>query len=141
MESVIMKFFTHFIFALAASLIATHALSQDLSGWSDKTLCRLASSQQDDPQYLQEAKNRGLSCGDNISIKTASASSMHTFRSVSNPTSPGALPQIGTCSGSLTQPSSNDATSKAFSDVNLQDHLAASIHLSIDLYFLIYLCI
>jgi len=48
---------------LTASLMATHALSLDLSGWSDKTVCRLASSQQDDPQYLQEAKNRGLSCG------------------------------------------------------------------------------
>ena len=48
---------------LSASLMATPALSQDLSGWSDKTICRLASSQQDDPQYLQEAKNRGLSCG------------------------------------------------------------------------------
>jgi len=48
---------------LTASLMATHVLSQDLSGWSDKTVCRLASSQQDDPQYLQEAKKRGISCG------------------------------------------------------------------------------
>jgi hypothetical protein len=122
-----MNFYRRIVCALIASLMATHALSQDLSGWSDKTVCRLASSQQDDPQYLQEAKNRGLSCGDNIAIKTASDSSMQTFRSVSNPTSQGALPQIGTCSGSLTQPSSNDATSKAFSDVNLQDHLAGPV--------------
>jgi len=46
--------------------MATHALSQDLSGWSDKTVCRLASSQQGAPQYLQEAKNRGLSCGSGV---------------------------------------------------------------------------
>jgi len=50
--------------------MATHALSQDLSGWSDKTLCRLASSQQDDPQYLQEATERGISCGNGVTKKT-----------------------------------------------------------------------
>ena len=32
------------IFVLIASLMATHALSQDLSGWSDKTVCRLVKS-------------------------------------------------------------------------------------------------
>ena len=58
-----MNFYCRIVCVLIASLMATHALSQDLSGWSDKTLCRLASSQQDDPQYLQEAKNRGLNCG------------------------------------------------------------------------------
>ena len=54
---------------LTASLMATHALSQDLSGWSDKTVCRLASSQRDDPQYplyLIEAKNRELNCGSGV---------------------------------------------------------------------------
>ena len=55
---------------LSVSLIATHAVSQDLSGWSDKTVCRLASSQQDDPQYLQEAKVRGLACGGSSSSET-----------------------------------------------------------------------
>jgi hypothetical protein len=29
---------------LCASLVATHALSQDISGWSDKTVCRLVKS-------------------------------------------------------------------------------------------------
>ena len=54
--------------------MATHALSQDLSGWSDKTLCRLASSQQDDPQYLQEATERGISCGSGVAKKQSSNS-------------------------------------------------------------------
>jgi hypothetical protein len=58
-----MNFYCRIVCVLIASLMATHALSQELSDWSDKTVCRLASSQQDDPQYLQEAKNRGLSCG------------------------------------------------------------------------------
>jgi len=60
---------------LAASLMATHALSQDLSGWSDKTVCRLAISQQDDPQYLQEAKNRGLNCGGEVNQTQATSTS------------------------------------------------------------------
>jgi hypothetical protein len=65
-----MKSSIRIIFVLIASLMATHALSQDLSGWSDKTLCRLASSQQDDPQYLQEATERGISCGNGVTKKT-----------------------------------------------------------------------
>ena len=59
--------------------MATHALSQDLSGWSDKTLCRLASSQQDDPQYLQEATERGISCG-NGATKSASKASKNSTK-------------------------------------------------------------
>ena len=61
-----MNFYFRIVCALIASVMATHALSQDLSGWSDKTVCRLASSQQGAPQYLQEAKNRGLSCGSGV---------------------------------------------------------------------------
>jgi len=59
---------------LAVSLMATPALSQDISGWSDKTVCRLASSQQDDPQYLQEAKSRGLSCGGSATQESSRSS-------------------------------------------------------------------
>ena len=70
LRAVMFKSYMHIIFVLSASLMATHALSQDLSGWSDKTVCRLASSQQDDPQYLQEAKKRGLSCGSRAAKKT-----------------------------------------------------------------------
>jgi hypothetical protein len=61
--------FGYFCF-ICASLLATYSFSQDPSGWSDKTLCRLASSQQDDPQYLQEANNRGLNCGSGVAKKT-----------------------------------------------------------------------
>lgn len=41
---------------------ASQAFSQDLSGWSDKTICRLASSQKDNSAYVQEATQRNLSC-------------------------------------------------------------------------------
>ena len=54
---------------LSALLITTHVLSQDISGWSDKTICRLAANQQDNPQFLQEVKKRELSCADYKVIK------------------------------------------------------------------------
>ena len=63
--------------------MATHAMSQDLSGWSDKTLCRLASSQQDDPQYLQEATERGISCENGATKSTSKASKNSTKQQAS----------------------------------------------------------
>ena len=78
---------------LAASLSATHALSQDLSGWSDKTVCRLAASQQDDPQYLQEAKNRGLSCAESAAMQ-ASTSASTALSGKSNKLVPNTLKKI-----------------------------------------------
>ena len=41
--------------------MATHALSQDLSGWSDKTVCRLVESD-GGAAYAEEASSRGLDC-------------------------------------------------------------------------------
>jgi hypothetical protein len=38
------------------------AALKDMSGWSDKTICRLASNHQGNNQYIQEAKARALSC-------------------------------------------------------------------------------
>ena len=49
---------------LCATLISLPALSQELSGWSDKTICRLASNQPDEPLYLQEVIKRALVCAD-----------------------------------------------------------------------------
>ena len=48
---------------LCASLVATHAMSQELSGWSDKTVCRLAKATPDNIDYQTELTKRGLSCG------------------------------------------------------------------------------
>jgi hypothetical protein len=42
--TVIMKSYIRIIFVLAASFMAAHAFAQDLSGWSDKTVCRLVES-------------------------------------------------------------------------------------------------
>lgn len=58
------------IYALAATLLATHVHSQNLSSWSDKTICRLVSTEQKKPQFLQEAKKRELNCVRHIVIKT-----------------------------------------------------------------------
>ena len=58
--------------------MATHALSQDLSGRSDKTVCRQLLINPDNTDYLEEAKNRGLSCG--------SAATKNTSKATTNPT-------------------------------------------------------
>ena len=50
---------------LTASLMAAHALSQDMRGWSDKTVCRLLLSKPDEPAYVEELDSRGLSCVSN----------------------------------------------------------------------------
>ena len=53
---------------LCASLMATHALSQDMSGWSDKTVCRLVESN-GGAEYLEEAASRGVNCKAPIKAK------------------------------------------------------------------------
>jgi len=78
-----MNFYCRIVCVVIASLMATHAMSQDLSGWSDKTLCRLASSQQDDPQYLQEATERGISCENGATKSTSKASKNSTKQQAS----------------------------------------------------------
>ena len=59
---------------LGASLIATHALSQNLSGWSDKTVCRLVESD-GGGAYVEEAVNRGLDCKAPIKAKPSNPKS------------------------------------------------------------------
>jgi len=41
--------------------MATHALSQGVSDWSDKTVCRLVESD-GGAAYMEEASSRGLNC-------------------------------------------------------------------------------
>lgn len=51
-----------YLICLCIPLIATQAFAADMSGWSDKTVCRLVNSggQQ---EYIDEAKARGVVCG------------------------------------------------------------------------------
>ena len=63
LEVTMLKFCIRIIFALSTSFIATHAVSQDMSGWSDKTICRLAKVTPDNTEYQTESTSRGLSCG------------------------------------------------------------------------------
>jgi len=65
-----LKFCIRIACLLAASLLATHALSQDLSGWSDKTVCRLISQNPDNTDYAQEGENRGLACSSGTQSST-----------------------------------------------------------------------
>ena len=54
---------------LCATLISLPALSQELSGWSDKTICRLAANQPDEALYQQEVITRVLDCADYKVVK------------------------------------------------------------------------
>jgi len=61
LEVVKLNFGIRVICLLIASLIVTPALSQGMSGWSDKTVCRLVESD-GGALYVEEATNRGLDC-------------------------------------------------------------------------------
>jgi hypothetical protein len=52
--------FRYFCFVFV-SLLATQVFAADMSGWSDKTICRLLKDQ-DKQEIMDEAKNRGLFC-------------------------------------------------------------------------------
>ncbi|MDB9958439.1 polysaccharide lyase [Oceanospirillaceae bacterium] len=53
--------------------MAAHAFGQDLSGWSDKTVCRVAKATPNNTEYQTELTKRGLSCGG------SAATSSNTF--------------------------------------------------------------
>ena len=65
-----MNFCFRLVCLLTVSVMATHALSQDLSGWSDKTLCRQLLKNPDNTDYVQEADSRGLACGSSTQSST-----------------------------------------------------------------------
>jgi len=69
-EAVMLNFCIRVVCLLSVSLIATHALSQGMSGWSDKTVCRLVESD-GGALYIEEATSRGLDC--KASIKASEA--------------------------------------------------------------------
>ena len=48
---------------VALSLMAVPLMAADMSGWSDKTLCRLLTGKPDNIEFLAEAQQRGLVCG------------------------------------------------------------------------------
>ena len=62
--------------------MAPHALSQDMKGWSDKTVCRLAKTTPDNIYYQAESTRRGLSCG-GVGTQTNSTSPQNIDRTVS----------------------------------------------------------
>ena len=77
--TVTMKSYIRIIFVLTASLMATHALSQDISGWSDKTVCRLVESD-GGGAYVEEAISRGLDCKAPIKAKPTKPKSDRSTR-------------------------------------------------------------
>ena len=65
---VIMKFYIRVVCLMCVSFMAAHALAQDLSGWSDKTVCRLVKGD-GGAAYVAEASSRGLDCKAPIQAK------------------------------------------------------------------------
>ena len=65
-----MNFYCRIVCVLIASLMAPHAMSQDISGWSDKTVCRLVKSN-GSADYLEEAASRNLGCKASIKVSKA----------------------------------------------------------------------
>jgi hypothetical protein len=47
----------------AVSLLASSAMAAEMSGWSDKTVCRLLTAKPDNAEFAAEAQQRGLNCG------------------------------------------------------------------------------
>ena len=70
-----LNFFIRLICLLTASLITTPALSQDISGWSDKTVCRLVETN-GGAAYVKEANSRGLDCKAGASTMTNASNIM-----------------------------------------------------------------
>ena len=62
LKVVIMNFCFWVVCLFTTLLMATHALSQDLSGWSDKTVCRQLLNNPDNTDYLEEGASRSLNC-------------------------------------------------------------------------------
>jgi hypothetical protein len=54
--------FRYFCF-ICASLLATQVFAADMSGWSDKTVCRLAKATPDNAEFQTELTKRNLICG------------------------------------------------------------------------------
>ena len=81
-----LKFCIRIIFVLSASLMATHALSQELSGWSDKTVCRLLLQNPDNADYFEEGVSRGLACASSTqgSVQDDTQTSGNTEINVAN---------------------------------------------------------
>ncbi|MDC9720466.1 MAG: heparin lyase I family protein [Gammaproteobacteria bacterium] len=55
-----------YLICLCMPLIATQALAAGMSGWSDKTVCRLALQNPDNTDYFAEGYRRSLSCVSNM---------------------------------------------------------------------------
>lgn len=51
------------VLGLVFSLATTGSYAADMSKWSDKTVCRLLTSQANNTEYLAEAQRRELDCG------------------------------------------------------------------------------
>ena len=62
--------FRYFCF-ICASLMATQIFAQDMSGWSDKTVCRLVKAG-GGQEHIEEATRRGIVCEQSASPSTQS---------------------------------------------------------------------
>ena len=60
--------------ALGLVVFSAPAYAHDMSGWTDKTICRLAKATPDNVEYQTESTKRGLSCGGAVTQENSSSS-------------------------------------------------------------------
>jgi tRNA-dihydrouridine synthase len=58
-----MKSSFKYVCFICASLFVAQVYAADMSGWSDKTVCRLAKATADNTEYQTELTKRSLICG------------------------------------------------------------------------------
>ena len=84
LKVVIMNFCFRVVCLFTTLLMATHALSQDLSGWSDKTVCRQLLNNLDNTDYLEEGASRSLDCASGTKNSTKNDTSTKTNNSATS---------------------------------------------------------
>jgi len=84
LKVVIMNFCFRVVCLFTTLLMATHALSQDLSGWSDKTVCRQLLNNPDNTDYLEEGASRSLNCASGTKNSTKNVTSTKTNNSATS---------------------------------------------------------
>jgi hypothetical protein len=85
--------FRYFCF-ICASLLATQVFAADMSGWSGKTVCRLAKATPDNTEYQTELTKRSLMCGGQASSSVKSTSVAKSVAKSNNKLLPNGLKHI-----------------------------------------------
>ncbi|MDB9958604.1 pectinacetylesterase family protein [Oceanospirillaceae bacterium] len=76
-----------YLILLCTSLVATQVIATDMSGWSDKTVCRLVKSG-GLQEHIDEAAARGMSCETPVVVKKPSSAVTESPTTIATPKTP-----------------------------------------------------